>query len=45
MENEVLNDSLYDAWNGYSGALFSVGNDEDDKEADKIYKSIDERMD
>ena len=31
---EILNDNLYDPWNGYSGSLFNVGNDEDDQEAD-----------
>lgn len=40
------NDCNYDEWNGYSGPLFAQGSlDEDDREADKVYKYIDIRLD
>jgi pre-mRNA-processing factor 6 len=45
-EEEDLNESNYDEFAGYGGSLFSSGPyDEDDEEADRIYMSIDRRMD
>ncbi|XP_062520556.1 pre-mRNA-processing factor 6-like isoform X2 [Corticium candelabrum] len=45
-DEEDLNESNYDEFAGYGGSLFSSGPyDEDDEEADKIYMSIDKRMD
>jgi pre-mRNA-processing factor 6 len=43
---EDLNDANYDEFSGYGGSLFSSGPyDADDREADNIYESIDDRMD
>ena len=45
-DEEYLNDSNYDEFNGYSGSLFNKDPyDKDDEEADKIYEDIDTRMD
>ncbi|CAG7718069.1 unnamed protein product [Allacma fusca] len=45
-DEEDLNDSNYDEFSGYGGSLFSKDPyDKDDEEADKIYDSIDQRMD
>jgi pre-mRNA-processing factor 6 len=45
-DNENLNDSNYDEFAGYSGSLFASGAyEEDDKEADEIYRMIDDRQD
>ena len=38
MDNEMLNDNNFDAWNGYQQPLFQVGDEEDDKEAEEVYK-------
>lgn len=39
-------DSKYDAWSGYSGALFSKKPmNEEDREAEEVYNSIEDRMD
>ena len=41
-----LNDTNYDQFSGYGGALFhDTPYEEDDAEADRIYDAIDERMD
>jgi hypothetical protein len=40
------NDSCYDTWSGYSVPLFNVNEyDEEDKEADEVYKYFDQYMD
>ena len=45
-EEEYLNDSNYDEFNGYSGSLFNKDPyDKDDEAADKVYEEIDNRMD
>jgi len=41
-----LSESNFDPFTGYSQSLFSIGHyDDEDNEADKIYKAIDGRMD
>ena len=45
-EEDNLNEANYDEFNGYGGSLFSKDPyDKDDEEADKIYESIENRMD
>lgn len=45
-EEEDLNDANYDEFAGYGGSLFSKDPyDKDDEEADRIYESIEARMD
>lgn len=45
-EEEDLNDSNFDEFNGYGGSLFASGPyDAEDEEADKIYDEIDTHMD
>lgn len=45
-EMEDYSDAKYDEWSGYGGSLFAMGDyDEEDKEADEIYASIDKHMD
>ncbi|MBN3281616.1 PRP6 factor, partial [Polyodon spathula] len=45
-EEEDLNDTNYDEFNGYAGSLFSSGPyEKDDEEADAIYSALDRRMD
>lgn len=45
-DGENLNDTNYDEFSGYGGALFTGGHyDDDDKEADQIYDAIEERQD
>uniref|UniRef100_A0A672TAR7 Pre-mRNA-processing factor 6 n=1 Tax=Sinocyclocheilus grahami TaxID=75366 RepID=A0A672TAR7_SINGR len=45
-EEEDLNDTNYDEFNGYAGSLFSSGPyEKDDEEADAIYAALDKRMD
>ncbi|XP_032815124.1 pre-mRNA-processing factor 6 [Petromyzon marinus] len=45
-EEEDLNDSNYDEFNGYAGSLFSSGPyEKDDEEADAIYCMVDKRLD
>jgi len=45
-KNQDLSESNFDRFSGYAHSLFSVGvHDDEDEEADKIYKSIDRRMD
>ncbi|KAG9510944.1 Pre-mRNA-processing factor 6, partial [Fragariocoptes setiger] len=45
-EEEDLNDNNYDEFAGYGGSLFNKDPyDKDDEEADKIYESIERRMD
>mmetsp|Transcript_35641 Transcript_35641/g.55625 ORF Transcript_35641/g.55625 Transcript_35641/m.55625 type:complete len:924 (-) Transcript_35641:135-2906(-) len=43
---EDLSESNYDQFSGYAGSLFNKSDpyDNDDKEADEIYKNIDDRM-
>jgi len=44
--NQDLSESNFDRFSGYAHSLFSVGQyDDEDEEADKIYKAIDKRMD
>lgn len=44
--SENLNESNFDAFTGYSHSLFSTGSyDGEDREADTIYQTIDQRMD
>jgi len=43
---EDLSESQFDAFNGYGGALFgNSAYDEEDQEADRVFRAIDERMD
>ncbi|EPQ11240.1 Pre-mRNA-processing factor 6 [Myotis brandtii] len=45
-DDEDLNDTNYDEFNGYAGSLFSSGlYEKDDEEADAIYAALDKRMD
>ncbi|XP_013768209.1 pre-mRNA-processing factor 6 [Pundamilia nyererei] len=45
-DDEDLNDTNYDEFNGYAGSLFSSGPyEKDDEEADAIYAALDKRMD
>uniref|UniRef100_A0A9J8B5C8 Pre-mRNA-processing factor 6 n=1 Tax=Cyprinus carpio carpio TaxID=630221 RepID=A0A9J8B5C8_CYPCA len=45
-DEEDLNDTNYDEFNGYAGSLFSSGPyEKDDEEADAIYAALDKRMD
>uniref|UniRef100_A0A2K6FA04 Pre-mRNA-processing factor 6 n=1 Tax=Propithecus coquereli TaxID=379532 RepID=A0A2K6FA04_PROCO len=45
-DDEDLNDTNYDEFNGYAGSLFSSGPyEKDDEEADAIYGALDKRMD
>jgi len=45
-EDEDLNDANYDEFSGYAGNLFSSGPyEKDDEEADRIYDSVDRKMD
>uniref|UniRef100_UPI00358DE5CD pre-mRNA-processing factor 6 n=1 Tax=Myxine glutinosa TaxID=7769 RepID=UPI00358DE5CD len=45
-DEEDLNDSNYDEFNGYAGSLFSSGPyEKDDEEADAIYNAVDKRLD
>jgi pre-mRNA-processing factor 6 len=45
-EEEDYSESKYDEWAGYGGSLFAYGDyDEEDREADEIYGSIDRHMD
>lgn len=45
-EDEYMNDSNYDEFNGYAGGLFNKDPyDKDDEAADKVYEEIDNRMD